>query len=132
MARIFMDDVKRLCQETGVEYDEALALLRRAEGDYRRALRLYQAPFTVYVEPVSVEDAPRSRAQTAADRMRAAWNALRLRGPKLKTALAAALILAAVALIAAAPHVAGWTAALLALLRFCPVVRFRSAARAAC
>jgi len=134
MARISMNDIQRLAKEIGVEYNEAASLLQRTGGNYRRAVRLHQEAFTIYVEPVLVEDAPRSRRQMLADGLRSAWKSVcsaRINGRRMKMMLAAAAVIAACAALIAAPQVTGALMLGLMLLRICLSLRTLFSARAA-
>lgn len=61
MAHVFTgNEAKRLSRETGLSYDEAALVLKRAGGDYKAAMRLYINERNIHVEPEKVEDNERS------------------------------------------------------------------------
>lgn len=102
------DAAGRLMKQTGATREEAERLLLRADGDLKRAFKLYaEAHSAAAVEPVKVEDAPVSafrRAVWAAERLaRRTWEKV-LRFITGGAGMAAAILLALLA-PAAAPVV---------------------------
>ncbi len=59
MMRTAANDIERLCRETGMPQDEAVRLLSRHGGDYRRARREWQDARSIFVEPLCVRDSAR-------------------------------------------------------------------------
>lgn len=99
MNRFYTDDIQKLSRVTGLSREEARRLLRHTGGDYRRALRLHQEAFSLFLEPERVEDDP-SPVKT---RLSRALNALPvgLRRALIPCAAALAMCLAPRACIAA-------------------------------
>ena len=99
MNRSFTDDIQKLVRETGLTHDEARRLLLLACGDYRRALRMHQEAFTVYIEPESVEDAPYQTAARALHALNCACAAVMraVKTPLFRRSLVLILIMLALA-----------------------------------
>ncbi len=115
--RIIMDDIHRLCDETNMEYDEAVALLRRFEGDYRKALRTWQDERSVFIEPVCIKDGVRP----VSDRIRQAWrNSLAL--IRRVQPLRLISLIALIAAFVCSKPVGGWMMFIMMLLRCMPLI----------
>ncbi len=115
--RVTMDDIRRLCDETNMEYEEAVALLRRFEGDYRKALRAWQDERSIFIEPLSIEEGVRPTG----DFIRQAWRrslALMRRVRPLK-------MLSLITLVASfifSKQIGGWMLLILLIVRCLPVL----------
>ena len=133
MARIFtVDDVQRLARELGVEYDEAVSLLRRADGDYRKAVRLHQDQRSVFVEPERIEEGRRPAADRAAEILKNIWSGVRsarLRVSRNGSLLMAIPLIVIMLALIAAPHLTIGTLLVMLFLRCRFEVRAGGAAR---
>ncbi len=116
MTRIFTDDIQKLAEETGLSREEARRLLLRANGDYRKALRMHQEAFTVYVEPDRVEDAPDSAKARAARALDGVFRAIRHMAGSIALRRTLLLIVVLFALTRA-PQVSGFALLVLLMLR---------------
>ena len=115
--RLTMDDIRRLCDETNMEYEEAVALLRRFEGDYRKALRAWQDERSIFIEPLSIEEGVRP----AGDVIRQGWR----KGLALIRRVHPLRMLSLIALIASfvfSKQIGGWMLLILLIIRCLPVL----------
>lgn len=90
-----MRDIDRMCRETGVSREEAVLRLKRADGDYKKAMRSYVSERSVCVEPVSVED-NKSAGAVLLERMK---NVLRFVSARRRALWAVSLVVIMLALV---------------------------------
>lgn len=109
-----MKDIERMRREIGVSREEAVHLLRRAEGDYKKAVKIYISERNVYVEPEQVRENERS-VRACADKL---LNAARLHMSRRSVAIWAAALVVMMLALAASPKL-GACMLLLALFLSC-------------
>lgn len=96
-----MKDIERMCREIRVSRAEAVHLLRRAEGDYKKAVRMYISERNVYVEPEQVKENERS-VRACADKL---LNAVRLHMSRRSVLIWAAALVVIMLALAATPKI---------------------------